>query len=86
MDADLRYELALSILNNMVGISFYDLEAARKEGADGVEVARLKEVCASVYVRRDSLARAGEGEWQTVIDELGPVVQGRVNRLRQTAE
>lgn len=83
MDRDLQYELALSILNSMVGFCFQDLDVAlEKAFPDYVEVTKLKNNFAEACMRRDLLARGNEVKWQAAIDEWGPVVKLRVESLR----
>lgn len=83
MNSNLKYELALQILHNMIWFCFQDLEAERsKNSPDSEMVAGLKSEFAKLCARRDGLATAGDGEWETVIGELGPVSKDRAAVLK----
>ena len=86
MKENLKYQLALSILNSMIWIYFKDLENARKEETpDTAIIGEMKVNFAKACVRRDDLVNADETEWQLVIDEFGPVAACRSDALELAA-
>lgn len=83
----LQYELALSVLNSMIGICFQDLEAERnKISPDQSIVIKLKAAFADVCRRRDALVQFDASELRAVIDEFAPLVKTRVEMLRSSEQ
>lgn len=83
MNDELKYHLALSILNNTLWILFQDLEKARRVDPQNFEkVSSLKIKFAEVCSRRDGLSNTDASGWQSAIDEFTPFVNSRSEALK----
>ena len=82
-----KYSLALSILNELVGLRFDALQRAQKGlHAKPEEINRLKNAFEASFQQRDDLRTAEEASLQSIIDTAGSEVKRAVDAMRsQTA-
>lgn len=66
-----KYELADSILGNLIGITYRELRSAKRRPIpDAVEIEQLNRRFNDCHERREKLRLAGEAELQAVIDSI----------------
>lgn len=83
---DSNYSLALSILNDLVGLRFVELQRAQANAhGDSVEIGRLKTAFEFSFQQRDDLRTADEQALQAIIDTFGPEVRRGVEAMRTQA-
>ena len=73
---DQNYNLALTILNNVVGIIFKDLQDAQLAPVVDVDqVRRFNEEFQRIFNARENLRSATAEELQAIINDTGPKVR-----------
>jgi hypothetical protein len=76
---DPKYNIALAILNNVVGERFQALQEAQHVSVvNSVQVKKLKEEFQQSFSARDNLRHATAAELKRIIDETGPQVKARI--------
>lgn len=80
------YDLALSVMNNLVGARFLELRAeTAKPKPDAAAVERLRAEFLDVYGQRERLHVADDVVLQTIIKDLGPQARAAAARAEQAA-
>ncbi len=78
-----KYSLALSILNDLVGLRFDALQRAQNGlRAKPEEIIQLKNAFEASFQQRDDLRTADEASLQSIIDTAGAEVKRAVDAMR----
>jgi hypothetical protein len=81
-----NYDLAMSVMNNLVGARFLELRAETvKSKPDAAAVDRLREQFQDAYGQRERLVFADDVVLQTIIKDLGPQARAAAARAKQAA-
>lgn len=78
-----KYSLALSILNELVGLRFDAVQRAQNRlHAKPEEIIQLKNAFEASFQQRDNLRTADEASLQSIIDTAGSEVKRAVDAMR----
>ena len=78
-----KYSLALSILNDLVGLRFDALQRAQNGlRAKPEEIIQLQNAFEASFQQRDDLRTADEASLQSIIDTAGAEVKRAVDAMR----